>query len=417
MLQSRCLLQFPLLAVLYFLISLPDLAANETDVHQVLMIRVDFPNHQGAPLSEAQANQLVADSDQFLRDNSNNVRGLNPTVTQVVRLPQDTSYYNDGTGARIRNDSYPLLTAAGYNILDYDILVYCYSGVSGSWNGLSGSNWVMLRGSNGMRHHVLSHEIGHVYTLGHANRWRVVDGNPVQEGNPSSMSVEYGNAFDTMGGGSSMAHHFNASFKHRIGWIADSDAPTITNSGTYRIYAHDHRDATGLRALRISRGQPDEWEFEYIFWIEYRAAINDTLRNGAVVSWQRKPWPGMAVLGGFTNYLLDMTPETSTFNDHPLAVGKTFRDDQGGFSFTVLRRIEGERPALDVQVVFDHDPLNGRQIQLHVLDAHGQSLLNWSPVLSPDHGTANDSNGLWLFQGLEPETEYLITFTDLDSNT
>ncbi|TVR14966.1 MAG: hypothetical protein EA401_03550, partial [Planctomycetota bacterium] len=342
------LLSVPLLIAL--LMTTSAASAAETAIDEVLMVRVDFPNNQGAPLSEAAAQQLVTDSDQFMRDNSNNARGLSPTVTTVIRLPENTSYYNDGTGARIRNDSYPLLTAAGYNILDYDILVYCYSGVSGSWNGLSGSNWVMLRGSSGMRHHVLSHEIGHVYTLGHANRWKVVDGNPVQEGNPSSMSVEYGNAFDVMGGGSSMAHHFNASFKHRIGWITDSDAPQITSSGTYRIHAHDQRDASGLRALRISRGTPEAWEFEYIYWLEYRASINDTLRNGLVVSWQRKPWPGMGVLGGFTNYLLDMTPETSTFNDHPLAVGKTFRDDQGGFSFTVLRRIEGDQPALDVQV-------------------------------------------------------------------
>ncbi|TVR13653.1 MAG: hypothetical protein EA401_06285, partial [Planctomycetota bacterium] len=90
---------------------------------------------------------------------------------------------------------------------------------------------------------------------------------------------------------------------------------------------------------------------------------------------------------------------------------------QGGFSFTVLRRIEGDQPALDVQVIFDHDPLDGRTIALWIHDSTGQPLPHGEPILDPDHGSGEEMSGTWRFHGLEQQQSYHITFPLLSSDS
>ncbi|MFW5859930.1 MAG: hypothetical protein ACOCYP_07880 [Planctomycetota bacterium] len=386
------------------------LPAVETTVKSTLFIRLDFPDKTGAPIGRSDAQRLIdEDIDAFYRANSGNRIGFSATVTDVLRMPNNSSTYSGGLGMMgLWWDANTVLSAHGIDSSGYDIVIYGFPKLAAySWAGVSVSNGVLMNGYYGLGE--VGHEIGHTFGLGHANTWKVVDGVANSEGTPESMSNEYGNTYDVMGNAPHPENHFNTMFKHLAGWIPDADAPLITTSGTYRIRAHDHQDATGPRALRLSHGEPTAQEdHEYIYWIEFRNAIaKQELRNGAVVSWQRRALSGgVPLLGGPANHLLDMHPSTGTYKDHPLSVGETFRDDRAGFTISVLGRIETPIPQLEIRVVFDGD--GRRMISIGATDAAGNDLLPDPPIITPAGEDPYAENGHWHFGGLAPTEDHLL---------
>src|SRR4029434_763896 len=106
-----------------------------------------------------------------------------------------------------------------------------YVGASGAW----------LR--NAFSTGVAGHEVGHNFGLNHANYWDTSGASVIGNGN----SIEYGDSFDTMGSASAGANHFNAGYKRYLNWLQTGGTLSVSNSGTYRIYAHDDTNSTGDR--------------------------------------------------------------------------------------------------------------------------------------------------------------------------
>jgi len=337
----------------------------------VFLIRVDFPDLPGAPVSKASAELVMNGSvNTSLVDMSYGKAGLIGTASeQVYRLSGGTATYAGivpggvASGTFSSNNDALLAAAkaafgsaaksgadASINLADYDVVGVSFAGI-GCYNsgvkyaGLAsiqgGDLW--MQGSNEAKVYV--HELGHVYGLGHSNFWQTADSSVVGAGEEK----EYGDIYDVMGKGELPRGHFHPQAKQRLSWLDANqwaDATAAGVSRTYRIYRHDDPLTTGsLRGVRITKHSAGVTGDEY-YWIGYRAAYSDNSRmsGGAYLLWQRA--------GAKKSCLLDTTPLTSgEKSDAALDLGRTYEDSESGVRITpVSTGGSGGDQYLDVRV-------------------------------------------------------------------
>lgn len=317
-------------------------SAYTEGVKRLLIIRVDFPDLAGDPMTTDAGINLISSLNTFYREMSYDrtgfyLNGSGSSVTPTLRMTNSASYYGTNNYySRLQNEARAAATAAGYNVSNYDFDVTCFGSVPGwSWAGLGwvGSSGVWLR--NYFTTGVAGHELGHNYGLNHANYWDTLGKSVIGNG----TSVEYGDVFDTMGSASAGANHFNARYKSYLNWMTADGVQLVTNSGTYRIQPHDDPTATGIRALKIARNSSTN------FWVEFRQKFtaNAWMMNGAGIRW--------AGNGNQRSDLLDTTPGSANGKtDSPLVVGRTFSDPASGIHITTLRKAGTTPESLDVVV-------------------------------------------------------------------
>ncbi len=322
----------------------------------VLWIRAEFPDDPGSPATDDQINVSMSGVTSFYQDISHATCSFVGTIVPgTVKLTTLKSTYSaDSTSyTTLRADAMQLArnydAANGgsgmYNPDNYDRYIVVFKTVSGySWAGIStvGGKGCCLNGNVGMA--LTAHELGHNHGLRHSHGWAPSTASPIGSG----THIEYGDAFDDMGSGQSgtSAGHFNTIQKYTLGYLTDSAISTVSQSGVYRIYQHDDRNASGIQALKIASSWPGT-----NYWLEYRHAVPYTgfatpaagppelsrLQNGIEVHWDHGP----SFTTGPGTYLLDMTPTTSSgvaaptdynssithfLDDSALALGESFND-------------------------------------------------------------------------------------------
>ena len=319
---------------------------------QVLVIRVDFSDFQGEPISQAAAQNVMDGTTRtYFEDFSYGDTTLTTTVTsEVYRMPRTGASYataNDSNGLHTdaRN-----LAAAQYTLSSFDRIIVVFPNVgtgrvTGSrfpWAGLgivSGTN-MWINGGTAFTANIVGHELGHTYGLRHSNLWRVRESSGVSAvGN----TVEYGDPFDLMGNSSTInaRHHFNMWGKNRLGWLPDAAVTNVTRSGTYRVHRFDSRAAprTQPLALRVFRDGV-RW-----YWIGLRQNFvsGTPTANGAHVIWGHNQ--------RLQTQLLDLNTPGAGLNDAAVPVGATFTDPLYGVTIKPVAR-GGEDPAqwLDIEV-------------------------------------------------------------------
>ncbi|MDH3444293.1 MAG: peptidase M11, partial [Deltaproteobacteria bacterium] len=110
---------------------------------------------------------------------------------------------------------------------------------------------------------------------------------------------------------------------------------TAQSDGVYWIapYVTNTNDPKALKILKSidSSGRRTHYYLESRRPIGFDAGLssNGNVMNGVVVRIRTES-------SGNSSFLLDMTPETSSWNDPALTVGKTFSDPDAGVTFTVL---------------------------------------------------------------------------------
>lgn len=301
---------------------------------KMLIIRVDFPDAQGQVVSDATLTTLISNMASHWLEMSFGkttwtLLGAGSDITPTLRLPNGhASYTSFGT---MLNAARAAASAAGYNYLNYthEVVVtgdkpdvsfggIAFVGARGAW--LANSQWNLG---------VCSHEVGHNFGMLHSGFWDTDDGTVIGSGS----AVEYGNPFDHMGGASSSTDaHFGARQKNYLDWIVDADVVRITADGTTttRIRAFDRSAAAGDKAIMVDRtGTTDD------YWIEYRQDYADTnqwMRDGVILNW------GDSTINNDKPTLLDNTPSTSSKDDCPVLIGRTFSDAAAGIHITPVLR-------------------------------------------------------------------------------
>jgi hypothetical protein len=369
---------------------------------KVFLIRVDFADDAGEPVSQPDAaNLLNGTTSATIRAMSYNKTWIEGGVSaNVYRLPQTAANYagksnpaygqpgfsslnsellrdarnifrssRSGADASINlGPSSTTGTGGDAGLGDFDVVgiffdnIGVYAGGMG-YAGLAsvgGSDlWIQQANDAG----IYVHELGHNYGLGHASLWQASGASPIGAG----TSVEYGDRFDIMGSGPVDRGYFHPQAKARLNWLTTAqwtDA-TASGSGTHRLYRIDSSATVGApRGVRITKAAT-AGAAEY-YWLGFRPAFgeNPAFARGASLLWQRP--------GEDRSWLLDSTPGSAAgLADSPLALGRTYSDTAAGVHITPLS-VGGSGPEqyLDVRVNLGAFPGNH------------------SPVLAPLSGPA-----------------------------
>jgi len=321
-----------------------------TGQKRLLLIRVEFSDLLGTPLSDTTASNMVSGASSFYLDMSYGQTsfariGEGSDTTPTLLMPQTASWYSANNAfQQLRTDARNAASAAGYTLTNYDLDLVCFGPVPGwNWIGLGniGSAGAWLRGTFTIG--VAAHELGHNYGLPHANFWDTQGQSVVGPG----TSVEYGDPFDLMGTGYQGDHrnHTNVRFKNYLGWLPSTNVLTATTSGTYRIYAQDDPQANGPRALKINK------RYTYLpmptnYWVEFRQSLtgNNWLMNGA----------GLRMRNDQLNYpmlFLDTTPGSpGGKDDSAIVIGRTYTDADAWTHITPIGKGGTSPESLDVVV-------------------------------------------------------------------
>ena len=331
---------------------------------RVLWVQVDFTDDPGGVATPAQIAVTNTQVSEFYAANSQGKTTMVFTVLpSVLRLPRDKSFYNASSSTVGTLQSDAAVAARAYDAAN---------GGAGTYNPDRYDRWIVLfkrmpayvfggqaqltgpqvRMNGTISPGTTAHELGHTQGLSHSHYWLPAGTSAVGAG----AHVEYGDVFDAMGSsGSSSNNHFNAAQKSKLGYLDGEAITTVTQSGTYRVARHDHREASAIRGLKLVAG-----DLGYEYWVEHRrfgpnsfnSAQLDRLRNGALLHWG----PGKAPIftSGSGSYLVDATPGSAgNANDAPLRIGETFVDPDAGVTIRPLAA-GGAFPNeyLDVQVAF-----------------------------------------------------------------
>lgn len=290
---------------------------------RILVMLVNFQgNSQHQPATVDYVQQGLDQANQFFLENSNKQTWLTSDIFGWHTIPFDGATCDYG---RIATLAQQAAAAAGFDLSSYNRYVYSFPGLACGWSGLGtvgGSPshaWI----NGGPTRTLLSHELGHNLGLYHSHAYEC--GSTTLGTN--CASYEYSDYLDTMGSGSG---HYNAFQKERLGWLPNA-THTIQSSGVYELELYETAPGPKPKVLKIQKA-PGQW-----YYVEYRQPIgfdgfllsNDNVRNGVVIHMGTPS-------NGNSSHILDMTPETNSWYDPALEVGRSFSDPSTGLAITPL---------------------------------------------------------------------------------
>lgn len=339
---------------------------------RVLIIFVDFSDDVGALMTTNAANQVMTNVNQFYLDNSQGQTSIQPTYFPItLRLPQTKAAYStlspmsdlrvDSLAAARTYDQQNGNTGA-FNPDNFDLDISVFTAISGANYGFAGLAFVGAKGcviNNEFDLRVVSHELGHNYGLFHANRWDVTGADPID---PAGTQLDYGDEYDMMGGNNgNRPIHYNEWFKAYLGWLNVNQWRTAPTGGVYRLFRHDHTNASGIRGITV--GQTNDRSY----WLGFRRDLTNYSANsfgatnflagGVEFRWGMQA-PGITSdMDGNGSRLLNFTPATANFSQHPLPIGQTFTDPAFNLSITPLS-VGGNSPTqyIDLNITFSTPP-------------------------------------------------------------
>lgn len=312
---------------------LTTVAPNTFGEQKVLVILVNFTDKVTEPYTLDHARSVVfGTTSNWNRENSFQQTWFAGDVVGWYTIPVVSTECNSSAIATYAKQA---ATAAGVNVSAYNRHVFAFPSNACSWWGLGSvggkpsSAWV--KGTFSLK--VVGHELGHNLGLYHS---KSLDCGASSIGDDCTVS-EYGDTLDIMGNPSS--YHFNAFQKERLGWLDHKTSPPITTvlqGGDYWLAPFQSHD-TNPKALKILKSIDAATGKKTWYYVEYRKALgfdsglsgNANVMNGVVVRTGSES-------SASSSYLLDMTPETSSWSDPALTLGRGFDDPATGLTVTPL---------------------------------------------------------------------------------
>jgi hypothetical protein len=312
--------------------ALSSVAPNTLGAQKTILILVNFQDNTSQPFAPSYAQSVAfSTTSGFYQENSFQQTWLTGDVAGWFTIPMSSTVCDTSTLANLANQA---ATAAGYNLSNYTRQVYGFPINACSWWGMGsiGGNpsqaWI-----NGTPFSlkVLGHEMGHNLGLYHSHALECAP--TVDTGTCSS--IEYGDTQDIMG--NPQAGHFTAFQKARIGWLSNGASPPITTVSTEGLYSIDTYETAGTnpKALKILKGTDPATGGKTWYYVEYRQAVgfdgflagNLNVLNGVVIHLGTDTDPN-------SSYLLDLTPQTTSWDDPALVLGQSFTDPTAGITIT-----------------------------------------------------------------------------------
>lgn len=370
---------------------LPHALTKSLGVLRTLYIPVTFPDENKPPTTDATAQATMKDVADFYTASSYGKLTIATTITPCLMMPHNGRWYQDkdkageidGLGLT-HSDARAAAKAAGYDPALFDCIILLMSGDSGygisraagGWGG-GNSVWVY----DPAWRSVVAHEMGHTFDLAHANFWNTNGASAIGSGS----SQEYGDEYDVMGGGAFPSNQFNIGAKDQIKWLSADNLTSVTESGTYRIYAQDASilDPKRRYGLKIAK------DLQRTYYAQVRQlydgdANEPWLKNGIQLIWK---WPGN---GGSNDQLIDTTPGSPNGKkDGNIVVGRTFSDHEAGIHFTPVAVNSGDQKSVDVVVNVGNFP--GNQAPTLTLNTSATNVPVGTTVTF--NAVANDADG------------------------
>ncbi|HEX6273929.1 MAG TPA: MYXO-CTERM sorting domain-containing protein [Polyangiaceae bacterium] len=364
----------------------------------MVMVMVDTGGGAFAITREQMHAELFSEEDptslvHYYRENS---YGMHELTGQVA--PGTYTYAMTGCDYDAMTDALTAQVHADTGVPEFDLyLWYFQDNDDCGWSGLSSGQDTYYNGSSGCV--VLAQEPGHSFGLAHSSSLTCTgaDGMPAafaDDPQASCMHSEYGNGYDTMGGG---CRHFSGYQKVYRTYLQGCNVAQVQASGTFTLHPIE-TPCNGVQVIQVPMpkvrpfaseggGSGDRTTQLAYYNVELRAPIGafDGSTNGPMVpSVLVNAAPDWRVFGqggggrgrgntrGEHIWLLDMAP-TSTGTGtgggrgggrggngtgHALALGQTYTDPAGGVSITT-EAVSETSATIRVDITAPLPPLGG----------------------------------------------------------
>ncbi len=341
-------------------------APNRYASARIALLMVNFSDDTRTPWTQAQMESAMQTNSRWYDEVSHGKQTTTFRVFGWYTMPSPKAGCDHN---RIETEAVAAARAAGVDLSGYNIVAFAFPNIDCGWAGLGGGGNFWLNGNNSLR--VISHEVGHVLGLGHANSVRCDDGQYTDTTNCTRN--EYGSPFDVMGAASS--GHFHPGAKSYLDYIEERTGTqgiqTVTQSGEYDVFPYATNTAQ-VKALAIPRLSNQRMH------VEYRTAFGFDASLGTRIG------PRVQITTG-TNTLIDLTPATTTWNDASLEVGSSYDETGTGIRVQLL-----SADATKARVRIDLDPCGRTMPVVQVTDLTPNSMVGQPKRLRVDVSNADD---------------------------
>ncbi|MFH1170897.1 MAG: hypothetical protein V1704_05040, partial [Candidatus Vogelbacteria bacterium] len=343
----------------------------------------DFKNDQQWSPAEAMdlRRKVFTDPDSvatYYRENSFGRLNLTGDVFGPYLLDRSLKYFTGSNLPKLKEALLGAATKNNENITGYDYYVFYHRSIfTADYEGMfidsDTHNAVIINGFRNPNPWIIGHELGHAFSLGHANVQSCHDRNYHngaldQPGFVCNVD-NYADPFSIMGKSLLLSldtgfgiPHLNNFSKVKLGWFDLSKTATISKDGFYQLAPANKPPASAdpiLLRIPIKDSRYDVSHHDSLYYyLEYRApasgrfekfSSSDPAVNGISVRVAGGYYSLEDIKGGET-YLLDVTPSDSPdYKDAFILSGQTFEDAPRGIKIKVLS-VDGARAQLEITV-------------------------------------------------------------------